>query len=113
MTIKQYMFARGYAMHGNAARAAREAGYSLNGVNRQGYYLKSRLRFEILWAVSRLRYDESYQMIGCAAAGAKAHSATSAGAHMRPQGRKSATAPRRAATHGGAPAAYRGRHLPA
>ena len=47
MTEKQWRFLKGFTLHGNATKAARQAGYSPNGVNRMGYYLKWRLRYEI------------------------------------------------------------------
>ncbi|MCL1820839.1 MAG: hypothetical protein FWG36_09320 [Oscillospiraceae bacterium] len=50
MTYRQWKFTQFYSTNGgNATKAAREAGYSLNGVNRMGYYLKKRLRFEIAY----------------------------------------------------------------
>ena len=49
MTDRQLKFVKAFIFCGNASKAARLAGYSLNGVNRQGYYLRQRLHFEILW----------------------------------------------------------------
>jgi phage terminase small subunit len=49
VTYRQWKFVEGFAIHGNATKAAREAGYSLNGINRMGYYLKNRLKYEIYY----------------------------------------------------------------
>ena len=59
MTYRQWKFVEGFAIHGNATKAAREAGYSLNGVNRMGYYLKKRLEFELFyWSCTKKERHE-------------------------------------------------------
>ncbi|MCL2081383.1 MAG: terminase small subunit [Oscillospiraceae bacterium] len=50
MTVRQRAFIKHYTQHGIAAKAARQAGYSPNGANRMGYYLKWRLRHHLYLA---------------------------------------------------------------
>lgn len=57
VTQRQAAFVRGYVKHGNAARAARDAGYAVNSARVTGCRLLTRANIQTEIAAERRRYE--------------------------------------------------------